>query len=95
MHLNCFGYIEVFPAIPVSWQDVSFRNLRAEGGFLISAEKKDGEYQYVEIKAEKEGQIRLKLPDGLQMKGGSNLVNQEKGWWLIKLKAGDKIRLES
>lgn len=90
-----FGYIEVFPATPVSWQDVSFQNLRAEGGFLISAEKKDGKYQYVEIKAEKEGQIRLKVPDGLQVKGRSNLVSQEKGFWLIKLKAGDKIRLES
>lgn len=89
-----FDYVEVFPATPISWQNVSFRNLRAEGGFLISAEKKNGIYQYVEIKAEKKGQIRLKAPEGLEMKSNSHVINKENGLWIIKLKAGDKIRLE-
>jgi len=26
--------IEVFPAIPSSWKDISFENLRTEGAFL-------------------------------------------------------------
>lgn len=90
-----FDYIEVFPATPISWQNVSFRNLRAERGFLISAEKKDGVYQYIEVTAEKEGQIKLKVPDGLQIKGNSKQVNKENGLWVIKLKVADKIRLEN
>ncbi len=28
------GYIEVFPVVPASWQDVSFNGLRSEGAFL-------------------------------------------------------------
>src|SRR5512141_200585 len=33
------GFIEVFPAIPAAWKDVSFTTLRAEGAFLVSAKK--------------------------------------------------------
>ncbi len=36
------GTIRVFPAIPATWRDVSFKGLRAEGAFLVSAERKDG-----------------------------------------------------
>ena len=34
--------IRIFPAIPEQWQDVSFHQLRAEGGFMIDAERKGG-----------------------------------------------------
>lgn len=36
------GVIRIFPAIPADWRDVSFNNLRAEGGILVSAELHDG-----------------------------------------------------
>ena len=36
------GEIMLFPAIPESWKDVSFRDLRAVGGYLVSAELRDG-----------------------------------------------------
>ena len=35
-------FIEVFPAIPKEWKNVSFKTLRAEGAFLISAKKENG-----------------------------------------------------
>jgi hypothetical protein len=55
------GFIEVFPAIPKDWQNVSFNDLRAEGAFLISAVK-DGQVVSVKIKSEKGGKAILKLP---------------------------------
>lgn len=36
------GVLELFPAIPSAWQDVSFRTLRAWGGVLVSAERRGG-----------------------------------------------------
>ena len=46
------GTIRVFPAVPASWRDASFKGLRAEGAFLVSAERKDGTVQSIEIVAE-------------------------------------------
>ncbi len=44
------GLIRLFPALPDD-RDASFKNLRAEGPLLVSAEKKNGVVQYVKIKA--------------------------------------------
>ena len=45
------GTIRVFPACPNTWKDAVFHNLRAEGGFLISAERKDGKTAWVRVKS--------------------------------------------
>lgn len=34
--------LELFPAVPQKWQEVSFETLRACGGVLVSAERKNG-----------------------------------------------------
>ncbi len=56
------GFIEVMPAIPDSWQDASFKTLRAEGAFLVSAQQLNGKVSNVTIKSEKGGTTKLKLP---------------------------------
>jgi alpha-L-fucosidase 2 len=56
------GTVRVFPAVPESWADVGFSSLRAEGAFLISAEKKAGRVVEVRVFAEKGGRIRLENP---------------------------------
>nr|MBA2563396.1 hypothetical protein [Chitinophagaceae bacterium] len=56
------NYIEVFPAIPQSWKDVSFTKLRTEGAFLISARKENGVVNEVNVVSEKGGLLRLRLP---------------------------------
>ena len=56
--------IEVFPAVPNSWSDISFHTLRAEGAFLISAMRKGGKTEKVEIISEKGGICRIKNPFG-------------------------------
>jgi alpha-L-fucosidase 2 len=56
------GTIRVFPAIPADWKDVSFKTLRAEGAFLVSASREDGSTQSVEITSEKGGLCRIENP---------------------------------
>ncbi len=56
------GVIEIFPAIPASWKNVGFNNLRAEGAFLISAAKTNCMIDAVTVTAEQGGTLRLKLP---------------------------------
>ncbi|RKZ11380.1 hypothetical protein DRQ53_16085 [bacterium] len=56
------GVIRLFPAIPSSWKDLSFRTLRTEGAFLVSASKVNGICTHVEITAENSGELRLADP---------------------------------
>ncbi len=56
------GFVVVFPAIPENWENVKFNDLRAEGAFLVSAERKDGQVIDVQIKSEKGGQLIVKNP---------------------------------
>ncbi len=74
------GIIRVFPAIPASWKEGSFDNLRAEGAFLVSASLTNGKVSRIEIKAEKDGTCRVADPENRdkvienQMKAGGVLV---------------------
>jgi hypothetical protein len=45
------GKIRVFPALPTSWKNASFYNLRTEGGFVVSAVKKEGITKFISIKS--------------------------------------------
>ena len=45
--------IRVFAAVPSEWRDTSFRDLRAEGAFLVSAARRQGETRWVRIRSEK------------------------------------------
>jgi alpha-L-fucosidase 2 len=56
------GYIEVFPAIPDAWKNISFHHLRTEGAFLVSAKKENGITDEVSITAEQGGLLQFKLP---------------------------------
>lgn len=71
------GFIEILPAIPGDWSDVSFKSFRAEGAFLVSAKKADGKLKEVEVVGEKGGTTRLKLP---------------KGKWLTETAKGAKLK---
>jgi alpha-L-fucosidase 2 len=56
------GFIEVLPAVPDDWKNVSFNTLRAEGGFLVSAKKENGKLNEIKIRSDKAGKAVLKLP---------------------------------
>jgi alpha-L-fucosidase 2 len=57
------GVIKVFPAIPAAWRNASFKTMRTEGAFLVSATLKDGKVSSVEILAEKDGLCRFEDPE--------------------------------
>ncbi|MCW5983359.1 MAG: glycoside hydrolase N-terminal domain-containing protein [Bryobacteraceae bacterium] len=56
------GALAIFPAVPASWKDVAFTTLRAEGAFLVSAERRNGATTRVEITSERGGECRLLSP---------------------------------
>jgi alpha-L-fucosidase 2 len=49
------GFIAIMPAIPATWNNVAFENLRTEGAFLVSAARKNGVTSFIKIKSEKGG----------------------------------------
>ena len=88
------NYIEIFPAIPSSWKNVSFNNLRAQGAFLISSEKENGSIDEVRIVSEKGGLLRLKLPFKtfyIQAISKKYSFNKEDNILEITMKPGEKI----
>ncbi|WP_316839101.1 glycosyl hydrolase family 95 catalytic domain-containing protein [Pedobacter gandavensis] len=54
------GLIRIFPAMPKKWADASFTNLRAEGGFIVSALRKNQQTLSFSITAAKSGKLRIK-----------------------------------
>ena len=56
--------IRIFPCLPKQWTDVSFENLRGEGGFIVSAERRQGKTVSIEITAMVDRVLRLHNPFG-------------------------------
>ena len=54
------GIIELFPAVPPEWKDISFKKLRAEGAFLVDAVFSDGLLNKVVIYSENGGKVKVK-----------------------------------
>jgi alpha-L-fucosidase 2 len=87
------GTIRIFPAVPASWKDVSFKTLRAEGAFLISAERKGGLTQQVEVTAEKGGRLRLENPFGEAFPGLPDNARADGEDILMETSPGQKVVL--
>jgi alpha-L-fucosidase 2 len=87
------GTIRVFPAIPASWKDVSFRTLRAEGAFLLSAERKNGATQRVEVTAERGGLLRLENPFAGAFQGLPGNARTDGKGLVMETSPGQKIVL--
>lgn len=56
------GVIRIFPAVPAAWRDVSFERLRARGGFLVTAERRNGRVTRLSVRAERGGLLRIVSP---------------------------------
>lgn len=89
------GKIRVFAGIPNSWTDVAFQDLRAQGAFLVSSKKVNGETSFVSIKSEKGFpciiQPGIEKPkiyiDGKRAKK-RHIQKLENGFYQIALEAG-------
>ena len=91
------GTIRAFPAVPEDWEDVSFSTLRAEGAFLVSAEREGGRTTRIEIRAEHGGECSLEdffqgqdfTVTGLQR----NAIKSEGGRLCFSLDPGQRVEL--
>jgi hypothetical protein len=55
------GIINVFPASPKRWKDVSFHKLRTQGAFLVTSKKVSGNTEFVFIKSLKGNPCKVKV----------------------------------
>jgi alpha-L-fucosidase 2 len=56
------GVVYLFQGAPARWKSAGFRNLHAPGGFVVSAIRRNGDVQQVEITATRRGRLRLANP---------------------------------
>ncbi|MDY7010333.1 MAG: glycoside hydrolase N-terminal domain-containing protein [Planctomycetota bacterium] len=94
---SCGEAVYIFPAVPNSWQDVSFESMRAEGAFLISAKRTAGQTQEVTIVAECGGRVSLADPfAGKSPKtqlAGAKEVSSDNGRLVFECDEGGRVEL--
>ena len=89
------GVIRIFPATPKEWLNVSFKDLRAEGGYKVSATRKDGKITRFSIMAKKTGTIRIKGNFEEQTpKWNIKKVIKTNDIYEISLKAGQRLEAQ-
>lgn len=91
--------IRIFPAIPAEWSTCCFSNLRAEGGFSISAQRKEGVTTWVTITSECGKPCKIRI-DGWTtcycLNGKDRQIKKDgKNTYEIRLKKGESITLAS
>ncbi|BDS06978.1 hypothetical protein NT6N_20180 [Oceaniferula spumae] len=93
--------IRIFPALPDAWKDVKFDSLRAEGAFLVSAERAAGVTKWVRIKS-LAGEIcrvrpgmtgQFKLTNKSKTKRKISMNEVAKGIYELDLKKGEEVLL--
>jgi hypothetical protein len=90
------GYIEVFPAVPNEWKDVSFNTLRAEGAYLVSAVRKMGETKSIVIRSEKGGTVKIKVNAiGVSKKisGAVRIIHRDSEFITVMFRPGATLTL--
>ncbi|GAO45617.1 glycosyl hydrolase family 95 catalytic domain-containing protein [Flavihumibacter petaseus] len=92
------GFIDIFPALPSTWADCSFHQLRATGAILVDAVKTNGVPQEVVLKAEKAGKVRIRLPFRTFIQQGisrDSILQEEKGIISFNMTAGQEITFKN
>ena len=89
--------LRVFPAVPQDWKDCSFRALRAEGGFVVSASRKGGKTEWVRIHSDAGRPCRIYLPGWkkvCQLQEGKVKVTAEgNGYYRLEIPRGTDVVL--
>ncbi|SFU14001.1 alpha-L-fucosidase 2 [Algoriphagus locisalis] len=68
------GEIHLLPALPDVWQEGSITGIRAKGGFeVVELKWKDGKVEKAVIKSTIGGNLRVRVPNGLELEKGKGL----------------------
>jgi hypothetical protein len=94
--------IRVLPACPKVWPDLAFHKLRAQGAFLVSAKRQEGETQfvYIESLAGKACRVITDIPrpqiaiNGIPARGDQLSKNPD-GSISLALKKGDHATISA
>ena len=94
------GKIRIFPAVPDDWKDAAFDQLRAQGGFLVSASRSQGKTDWISVKSLSGEPCLVKVPDwktAVQLGKGKRIqvTKIADGEFRIDLKTGEEIVLSS
>ncbi len=90
------GVVRLFPAVPKTWEDISIKQLRTEGAFLISAQQEKGKVIQVEIHSTTGGELKLKNPFGANdFEGSKDYTLDEDNNILLATSAGERITLKT
>lgn len=93
MLLQCHqGIVEPLPAVPSTWNEVKYNNLMADGGFLVSAEKVDGEVKEVTIESLRGKKLYVKLPVEMKCDKPEKVVVNQKGYLEVDIEKDEVIR---
>ena len=87
------GFIHLFPAIPSDWKQVSFRQMRTEGAFLVSANMVNGKVKEVQIEATVAGMTKIKNPFGTQIIQSSHPYEKQNDYLIFNLRQGEILKL--
>ena len=90
--------IRIFPAVPGKWQQCAFQDLMAQGGFKVSASRKNGKTAWVAIESLAGEKCVVKIPDwdrAFQTSKGRKIKIRYlgDGEFALDLKAGEKVAL--
>jgi len=89
------GVLRIFPAVPKKWADASFINLRAEGGYKVSAVRKNNLTARFSIIASRAGRLRIKDNfDGRKPKWNVRNVSKTGDVYEVTLVKGQKLTAE-
>ncbi len=93
------GVLRIFPAIPVAWKQLTFRDLRAEGAFLVSSRREGGRTRWVWIRslAGERCVVDCDLPALAECRTerGRRLIRKsEDGRFEIPLQKGEEVLLQ-
>ena len=84
------GAIHIFNAIPSAWKDISFKNMRTQGAFLVSAQMKDGKVIHAEIQSLAGEKCIIDMTNLSHLKCSSEIVMTDSHTAEIRIAKGQK-----
>ena len=92
------GRLRCFPAVPSIWTDVKFVSFRGEGGFLVSASRRNALTDWIEVAATRAGAVQLETgmdASKYKVQRVAEVNQLQRSVFTLKMTAGSVIRFES